>query len=111
MTAQLTPNQQLERAKHSLRDIWRRWNKEPDVQERERLWVWVAEAESRLLQAKRTAGLLVDGVCPECKNTSLFVFKDDTQRDRSICKKCGWADSNDLQAIIHETARRIKRIE
>jgi len=105
----LTLDEQLSYAKHSLRDIWKRWNKEPDASERDRLWVWVVEAEARLLQAKRAAGLLVEGVCPECKHTNLFVFQDDSHRDRSICKKCGWADSNDLQAIIRETASRIKR--
>ena len=107
----LVPSERLEHAKVSLRNVWRRWNKEAEVQERERLWSWVAEAEARLLQAKRSAGLLVEGVCPECGNTNLFVFKDDSHRDRSICKKCGWADSNDLQAIIRETASRIKKIK
>ena len=108
-TGTLALDEQLAQAKLSLRHIWQRWNKEPEAQERDRLWVWVAEAEKRLLQVKRASGLLVEGVCPKCQNTSLFVFKDDGQQDRSICKKCGWADADDLQAIIRETARRIKR--
>lgn len=106
----LTPTQKLAQAKSALRHIWIRWNREPDEKKREKLWVWVAEGELRLLQAKRAAGLLVEGVCPECKNANLFVFQDENQRDRSVCKLCGWADSNDLQAIIRETARRIKKV-
>lgn len=106
----VTPlHEQLKNAKASLRHVWRRWNEEEDVEKRNRLWPWVVEAETRLLQTKRAAGLLVDGVCPECKNTNLFVFEDDEGKERSICKKCGWADSDDLQAIIQETARRLKR--
>jgi Zn ribbon nucleic-acid-binding protein len=105
----LTPAQKLLRAQAALKHIWSRWHREPDKQKRETLWVWVAEAELRLLQAKRGAGLLIEGVCPECQHTDLFVFKDEHGRDRSICKKCGWADSDDLQAIIRETARRTRR--
>lgn len=106
----LTPAQKLLRAQVALKHIWGRWHREPDKQQREAIWVWVVEAELRLLQAKRGAGLLVEGVCPECQNTNLFIFKDEQERNRSVCKKCGWADSDDLQAIIHETARRIKKV-
>lgn len=105
----LAPSEQLKQAHSSLKQIWRRWNKETDALKRERLWGWVQEAEIRLLQAKRVAGLLVDGVCPKCASTSLFVFNADDGLKRNICKKCGWADSDDLQAIIRKTANRIKR--
>lgn len=107
----LSREQWLDQARLSLLDIWRRWNKEADAAERERLWVWVVEAEARLLQAKRANGMLVENVCPECSATDLFVFQDETQRDRSICKKCGWADSNDFRAIIKKTASRIKKLK
>lgn len=105
----LNPDEVLEHAKLSLVSVWRRWNREPDSAKRELLWVWVAEAEARLIQAKRALGLLVDGVCPKCGTTSLFRFDADDGRERDICKKCGWSDADDLQAIIRETAKRIRK--
>lgn len=104
----LTPGEVLEHAKLSLLSVWRRWNKEPNAEKRESLWIWVTEAETRLLEAKRALGLLVEGVCPKCGSTSLFIFDDDYGRQRSICKKCGWSDADDLQQIIRNTAKRIK---
>lgn len=104
----LTPGEVLEQARQSLLSIWRRWNNEPEAARRELLWVWVTEAEARLLQAKRAMGLLVEGVCPKCSSTSLFLFDDDYGRQRGICKKCGWSDADDLQQIIRNTAKRIK---
>lgn len=105
----LTPEEILEHAKLSLLSVWRRWNREPNAAKRELLWVWVTEAEARLLQAKRALGLLIDGTCPKCGGTHLFLFEGDDRRERSICKKCGWSDGEDLQAIIRETAKMIKK--
>jgi Zn ribbon nucleic-acid-binding protein len=105
---EFTPEDKLELAKKGLRHIWNRWRKEERAERREELWPMVVEAERRLEQAKMALGILEEGVCPECKNTDLFKFKDEEGLVIILCKKCGWGNRDDLLGIIRDTARNIK---